>query len=191
MSPIVIECFAIRLREPNDATIGSDLVGRHTRGLCETHPDADAARLIGLIDTPLDGTALLHSTSWRWETAEGLIVTYLCCPDPRPEMSGTMVPVASRHATGDENPSRPHGLHVALSDVLHHGVDHIAWLSDHHPHLTDGVRRTSPDLWDAIRSAGRHRALQLATPGLHSSSARNPRPASIATIESPTSGVVT
>jgi hypothetical protein len=182
MTPIIVECFAIRLRASTHETIGSHLVGRHTRGPCETHPDADAARLIGLVDTPLDGTALLHSTSWRWDAAEGLIVTYLCCPDPRPELAGTMVPVASRHAGGDENPSRPHGHHVALSDILHHGVDHIAWLSDHHPDLTDGVRRAAPELWTAIRSAGRHRAKQFPTPGLHTPHPGDPQPASFGRI---------
>ncbi len=159
--PIVVECFAIRLVPSVDGSGAQRLVGRHVRGPNESHPDIDAARLAGLIDTPLDGTALLHSTSWRWDPTVGLVLTYLCCPDPRPEVDGTMVPAAGRHAGVEENPSRPHNPEVELSDILHHGIDHLAWLSDHHPHLTNGVRDVAPDLWDAIRLAGRHRAIQI------------------------------
>ncbi|MEP1125613.1 MAG: hypothetical protein ABJH68_17155 [Ilumatobacter sp.] len=147
-----------------DGTDEHRIVGRHVQGPNASHPDIDAARLAGLIGTPLDGTALLHSTSWRWDPAVGLVLTYLCCPDPCPDMGGTMVPTAGRHAGVEENPSRPHHPDVEPSDILHHGIDHLAWLSDHHPHLTNGVREVAPALWDAIRLAGRHRAIQIVDP---------------------------
>lgn len=157
----MVECFAIRLEPPDQPDQESRIVGRHVQGPNEHHPDIDVAGLVGLVGSPLDGRALLHSTSWRFDPSTGLILTYLCCPDPHPTLSGSIVPAAGRHNDHDDNPSRPHNPAVELSDVLHHGIDHLAWLSDHHQHITDGVRDLSPLLWEAIRRAGRHRAVQI------------------------------
>jgi hypothetical protein len=39
--------------------------------------------------------------------------------------------------------------------VLHHAVDHLAWLDDHHPEVTEPARHHDPVMWAAITTAGR------------------------------------
>lgn len=106
----------------------------------------------------MDGLALLHSTSWRWERPTGsLVLTYLCCPDPAPLAAGAVVEPSAVHAAA-QDPSRPGDAEVGLAAVLHHGIDHLAWLADHHRSLVQPAVRRAPDLWACIDGAGRHRA---------------------------------
>lgn len=157
---VIIECFGLRaVRESPDGALS--LFGRHVQSRRSHHPDVDAANLIGLVGSPLDGTALLHSTSWRFDPSHGVVLTYVCCPDPKPHANGVLIAAAAGH-TGhrDANPSRPHDPDAGLADVLHHGIDHLAWLDDHHRHLTTATSRVAAEIWDAIRLAGRHRAGQ-------------------------------
>lgn len=151
---ITVECFGLR-------ALHGSLVGRHTSRQRRSHPDLEAAEMIGLTGSPLDGVALLHSTSWRWDGGRGLVLTYLCCPDPSPVASGKLVMPANAHDELDEDPSRPSNERASLGDVLHHGIDHLAWLGDHHPNLVAPARGASPELWQIILLAGRHRAGQL------------------------------
>ena len=95
---VTIECFALRLLDDH-------LVARRVRGPLGATPDRTAALLVGLAGGPLDGLALLHSTSWRWE--DGLVLTYLCCPDPHEDRAGEIVRPAHTHRDDVENPSRP------------------------------------------------------------------------------------
>lgn len=159
---VIIECFGVRA-VPSTSDDGLSLVGRHVFERRSGHPDTDAAELIGLLGSQLDGTALLHSTSWRFDPSRGVILTYVCCPDPAPDADGVFVAAASGHGDHcDDNPSRPHDPHADLSDVFHHGIDHLAWLDDHHRHLTASTARVAPEIWAVVRRAGRHRAGQSA-----------------------------
>jgi hypothetical protein len=161
---VIVECFGLRAIQPGLGT-QTRLVGRRVHGTRRRHPDDDAADLIGLLDSPLDGVALLHSTSWRFDPSSGVVLTYMCCPDPRPDADGELIAAAQTHTgTHDSNPSRPHDPHADLTDVLHHGIDHLAWLDDHHRHLTTHTTRIAPEIWAAVRLAGRHRAGQRTTP---------------------------
>jgi hypothetical protein len=171
--PVVVECFALQLR-------GGKLWGRLTSGPLDADPDRTAASLCGLLGSPLDGAAVLHSTSWRWEPPGVVVLTYVCCPDPAPQAHGTLLRPGSDHDHHDHrshhslhpgepnadgagrhranDPSRPGADVGGPRAVLHHGIDHLAWLGDHHPQVVGAARAIAADLWAAIDRAGRHRA---------------------------------
>lgn len=149
---VTVECFALRLAD-------GGLVARRVAGaLCDS-PDRTAAALVNLAGHPLDGLAVLHSTSWRWEN--GLILTYLCCPDPLNDAASEIVRPAHSHHNDTENPSRPGERWFPAGDVLHHGIDHFAWLCEHRPDSVATSRRQFPALWDVIQRQGQHRAGQI------------------------------
>lgn len=73
------------------------LNGRRVVGPLVGEPDQAAALLIGLWGSEVDGVAVLHSTSWRWDGVDGLLLTYLCCPDPRPDIAIKTISNWSNH----------------------------------------------------------------------------------------------
>jgi hypothetical protein len=136
--------------------------GASTQGFAD--PDARAAELIGLDDTTApETTSVLHSTSWRWSPLAGcVILTYLCATDPNPDGPGWLVSPDPIHPTAAVSPVQPRPLDVHLGQVLHHGIDHLAWLADHHPQVTSKSQQHAPDLWAQILQNGRHRAGRVA-----------------------------
>lgn len=153
--PTTVECFGLRIGERGE------LLGRVVRVRLEDDPDEVAAAAIGLTDSGLDGTAVLHSTSWRWHRGVGIVLTYVCAPDPlAAEVHDDAHLVAPAHGHPHEaaGPSRPGDGQPSPAQVLHHAIDHLAWLADHHPGLIDESRRVAPALWTSVLGAGRHRA---------------------------------
>jgi hypothetical protein len=151
----LIECFGVQLR-------GGRLVGRRVQAPQQGHPDEDAARAIGLAGSGWDGVALMHSTSWRWDAdADALVLTYLCCPDPRPNAESGELVIVARPDGSPENPSRPSPKELSHGVVLHHGVGHLAWLAEHHPLLAEAARSALPQMWDAILATTPTRAGQI------------------------------
>lgn len=147
----MVECFGLRLD-------GGLPVGRLVSVELEDDPDEAAAAAIGLRDSALDGTAVLHSTSWRWHRHVGLVLTYVCAPDPWATLDAVAVAPADGHPHDLSGPSRPGEGAPSPAQVLHHGIDHLAWLADHHPRLVAPSREAAPELWAAILQRGRHRA---------------------------------
>lgn len=151
VAPIDVETFGLRLE--NGA-----LRARVVRSPLSGDPDGCAATAIGL--RPGDSSsAVLHSTSWRW-TDGRVVLTYLCCPDPQPFIAGSVVIPAHGHPAGVD-PARPGSSDPSQQQVLHHGIDHLAWLADHHLQLVEHSRSAHPLLWDRVMHAGRHRAGQF------------------------------
>lgn len=151
VAPVDIETFGLRLAD-------GALAARVVRTALAGQPDACAAAAIGLEpDTSAD--AVLHSTSWRW-TGRRVVLTYLCCPDPLPGLDHAVITPAHGHPTIDD-PTRPGASEPSPQQVLHHGIDHLAWLAEHHPRLVECSRSSHPLLWDRLMRAGRHRAGQL------------------------------
>lgn len=167
LADVSVECFGLRL-------VDASIVGRRVCGPMVDDPDRVAARLIGLVGSSLDGVAVLHSTSWRWTAGGGIVLTYLCCPDPS-TVHGEIVMPSMSHTTKGVEPSRPSSGAGTGGDVLHHGVDHFAWLADHFAETVGLSIREDPDLWSAIHRAGRHRAGRFGAKG---STAEPPRTAS-------------
>ena len=152
--PTSVECFGLRLD-------GRRLVGRPVSVRLDGDPDETAAVAIGLRGSPLDGTAVLHSTSWRWVHEVGIVLTYVCAPDPCTTVEVSAVVPADGHPHHAIGPSRPGEAAPSTAHVLHHGIDHLAWLADHHPHIVGPSRAADPALWAAILEGGRHRAGRL------------------------------
>ena len=152
--PTLVECFGLRLD-------GRRLVGRLVNVRLDGDPDETAAAAIGLRGSPLDGVAVLHSTSWRWHPDLGIVLTYVCAPDPGTTIEVAAVAPAAGHPHHTIGPSRPGEAAPSTAQVLHHGIDHLAWLADHHPHIVEPSRAADPELWAAILEGGRHRAGRL------------------------------
>lgn len=152
VAPVDIETFALRL-------VDGSLMARIERTtLASGEPDACAAASIGLVPAS-SPDAVLHSTSWRW-TDGRVVLTYLCCPDPLPGLDhGLITPAHDHPAVVD--PTQPSASRPSPNQVLHHGIDHLAWLADHHPSLVESSRSAHPLLWDRLMRAGRHRAGQF------------------------------
>ena len=156
--PAIVECFGLRL----DGVLP---VGRLVSAQLDGDPDETAARAIGLIGSEVEGTAVLHSTSWRWQDGVGIVLTYVCAPDPL-ALDGVSVTPADGHPHDAAGPSHPGDGAPTMAQVLHHGIDHLAWLADHHPRLVEPAMSVAPELWTAILSAGRHRAGRIFTNGM-------------------------
>ncbi len=156
--PTTVECFGLRVQDHR-------VTGRLVEARLDGDPDDTASVAIGLRGSPLDGTAILHSTSWRWHPDIGIVLTYVCAPDPCATLDITAVIPADGHPQHTDGPSRPGDSAPSTAHVLHHGIDHLAWLADHHPHLVAPSHHAAPELWAAILAGGRHRAGQLAHHG--------------------------
>lgn len=152
--PTTVECFGLRLD-------GRHLAGRLVTVRLDGDPDETAAAAIGLRGSTLDGIAILHSTSWRWHRDVGIVLTYVCAPDPCVAVDVSAVAPADGHPHHAVGPSRPGEAAPSTAHVLHHGIDHLAWLADHHPHIVEPSRAIAPELWAAILAGGRHRAGRL------------------------------
>ncbi|WP_283137411.1 hypothetical protein [Rhizohabitans arisaemae] len=106
-----------------------------------THPDQAA---LGLGPS---GDPLLHSTSWRYDPAGHIVLTYAMCPDPRPDLPGRPVPhTSTAHA---ETPTSPSPARIHLDDVAAHAVRHLAWLAETDPVARDFLT-AHPDLSAAL-----------------------------------------
>ena len=107
------------------------------------HPDDLARGLSGL--TACTPGAALHSTSWRYAD-EGVVLTYVALPDPRP--LGTRAVVLDAMVTGT-GPLTPSPVALDLGAVAAHACRHLALLV-----TTDGdvalAAREMPGLWDLI-----------------------------------------
>lgn len=147
---VSIETFGLRLAH-------GSLVARRVTSAAQGDPDDDAARAIGLAADSATGV-VLHSTSWRWERGE-IVLTYVCCPDPLDHDVDLVQPECGH--PGPSDPTQPGAGRATPAQVLHHGIDHLAWLADHHDDLVEASRLAHPELWSRITRAGRHRAGQL------------------------------
>jgi len=88
------------------------------------HPDEVARDLLGL--TRHTSTHLLHSTSWRHERADHLVLTYACCPDPRPDLPAR--PLRDRVLAHGAGPASPSPDAPRTDQVAAHAVRHLAFL---------------------------------------------------------------
>ena len=124
------------------------------------HPDAVARGLLGLSrDT---GDHLLHSTSWRHEPGGRVVLTYACCPDPRPDLRA--VPLRGETPARGEGPASPSPRRPRIEQVAAHAVRHLAFLRH-----TDTVARqvidSVPGLPGVLGSWSPAPAGQLPEPG--------------------------
>ncbi|WP_433235988.1 hypothetical protein [Actinomadura nitritigenes] len=117
---VVVEVLAFRVTGEDGLafrTLARELEGGR-------HPDALAR---DLLDLHRDTVAhLLHSTSWRHEPDGRIVLTYACCPDPRPDLSA--VPLHDRALARGAGPASPSPDEVQVAHVAAHAVRHLAFL---------------------------------------------------------------
>jgi hypothetical protein len=77
---------------------------------------------------------LLHSTSWRHEPAGRVLLTYACCPDPRPDLAA--VPLLGETPAQGDGPASPSPGSPRIEQVAAHAVRHLALLRH-----TDAIAR--------------------------------------------------
>ncbi|MFC4052418.1 hypothetical protein ACFOY4_22260 [Actinomadura syzygii] len=142
-SVVVVEALAFRVTGDGGLAFRA-LAGELGGG---RHPDAVARELLGLSrDT---AAHLLHSTSWRHEPSGRVVLTYACCPDPRPGLPA--VPLADRTLAHGEGPASPSPDRPRIEQVAAHAVRHLAFLRHTDPSARQ-VIESVPGLPDVLAS---------------------------------------
>ncbi|WP_165964324.1 hypothetical protein [Actinomadura sp. KC216] len=119
-SVVVVEVLALRVAD--DGGLAFRVLEGVVRG--GRHPDAVARELVEL---PRDTAAhLLHSTSWRHDPSGRVLLTYACCPDPRPDLRA--VPLTVRTLARGAGPASPSPDGPRIEQVAAHAVRHLAFL---------------------------------------------------------------
>lgn len=119
---------------------------RQVAGLAaDAGPDGAAEALAG------GPVGLLHSTSWRWDAAWGLVLTYIAVPDPRAD-STAAVPLPDLTVAAGTDPLRPASEAVTVDQVAAHAVRHLALLRHTDP-VVAAALAADPALDAAIAAA--------------------------------------
>lgn len=109
-------------------------------------PDQAAAEACG------GGVEVLHSTSWRYDPADGVQLTYVALPDPQPGLPATTLAAPSVVCSGD--PLRPSPDLMHIHHVAAHAVRHLAYLADRDPGIMGAAAASgSVALWSALAQA--------------------------------------
>lgn len=153
---VVVEVLALRVTRDGGMAFRV-LAGELDGG---RHPDELARELLGLSrDTEAH---LLHSTSWRHEPAGRVLLTYACCPDPRPDLAA--VPLLDETLARGDGPARPSPGSPRIGQVAAHAVRHLAFLR-HTDATARRVIETVPGLPRVLASWSPVPAGQLPEPG--------------------------
>ncbi|MFB9831350.1 hypothetical protein [Actinoallomurus acaciae] len=140
-STVVVEVLVFRVLLPDGLAYR-----RLSRELHAGRRPDDVAR--GLLGLSEHATAhLLHSTSWRHEPADRVILTYACCPDPRPELPA--VPLRTPAPARSAAPAAPSPEELTTGHVAAHAARHFAFLQHTDP-IAHRVIASVPGLGDAL-----------------------------------------
>jgi hypothetical protein len=114
---VTVEVFSVGL-DPSGGLVFARQEGELRDG---ANPDGRARSLSS------GETALLHSTSWRWEPDGRIVLTYLAWAK-----DGTLVgvtrPLPKLEAPAATDPLRPRPAEVREVDPLAHGLRHLSFL---------------------------------------------------------------
>jgi hypothetical protein len=119
---VAVEVFRVGLASGRErGLVFSRGEGRLENG---ENPDRRARALAA--DDP-GAIALIHSTSWRWETGGRIVLTYLAwMKDGRVGPEGRSLPLLPPPGTTD--PLHPRPAEIRELDPLAHGLRHLAFL---------------------------------------------------------------
>lgn len=123
-----------------------------------TEPDRAARSLAGLDDTAAAPTSVLHSTSWRYDPAGHVILTYAVLPDPDPSAAAN--PLPSMEIARGEHHAHPTPAALGPDHVAAHAIRHLAWLSSTDPVVAAALGEDG-GLRDALAAARPDPAGQL------------------------------
>jgi len=101
-------------------------------------PDAAALRVAGLPAHAWRRPDLVvHSTSWRYDTAGRVVLTYVVLPDP--DVAGPATELASPRIARGVASGRPTPARVGVDEVVAHAVRHLAFLLPTDPQVRRAV----------------------------------------------------
>ena len=140
MPAVHVEVIAFRQAEK--------LGWRRIEGAIEPNekPDEAALRLLCLGKEAYDG--MCHSTSWRFDPNNRIVLTYAVVPDPdlgaqASVLSGDVIPASI-------DPLRPAPPNLRPDHIALHAVMHLAELSRRDATVTKQVDRY-PEMWKMLR----------------------------------------
>jgi len=127
---------------------GEKLEWRRVEGAIQKNekPDEAALRLLSLGSSPFDG--MCHSTSWRFETENRIVLTYAVIPDPDPGSAACVLSGDVILASID--PLRPAPPNLRTEHIALHAVHHLAELSRRDVTVKNQVDRY-PEMWNMLR----------------------------------------
>ena len=108
-------------------------------------PDEAALRLLCLGDGTFDG--MCHSTSWRYESTNRIVLTYAVVPDPDPGAEASILSGDVIH--GSIDPLRPAPPNLRADHTAVHAVHHLAELSRRDVTVKKQVDRY-PEIWKML-----------------------------------------
>lgn len=141
-----VEAWSMRVEVFVLSAADDALMFRHlTRDVPPGQSPDDAALELAATD-PEEPGCVCHSTSWRLQAPDVLVLTYAALPDSRPHGAAPLVlePIV---AAGDSTCPQPEELTV--QSVATHAVRHLALLGREDPTIRDCVRHAA-DLWRCI-----------------------------------------
>ena len=109
-------------------------------------PDEAALRLLCLGDGKFEG--MCHSTSWRYETTNRIVLTYAVVPDPDPVAEVSILSGDVILASID--PLRPAPPNLRAEHIAVHAVHHLVELSRRDVTVKNQVNRY-PEIWKLLR----------------------------------------
>ncbi|MDH2429464.1 hypothetical protein [Sphaerisporangium sp. TRM90804] len=119
-------------------------------------PDAAARRVAGVTSEAV--SAVVHSTSWRYEPDGGIVLTYAVCPDPEPGLAATVMSEL-RLARGGA-PATPAPDVLEVENVVTHAIRHLAFLKKTDP-VVCAVLRQTPEIAKALDLASPSTAAEM------------------------------
>jgi len=131
----------------------ADMSGRwHYRRTAEdlpawTEPDRAARSLAGLDDISAPN-AVLHSTSWRYDPAGHVVLTYAVLPDLDPEAAAK--PLPSMEIARGQHHAHPAPVAAGPDHVAAHAIRHLAWLASTDPIVTAALGGDGSVLREAL-----------------------------------------
>jgi hypothetical protein len=146
-TPVLVEVVLLGVRP---TSTGVEELGFRT--VCEplsagTEPDVVARKTSRL---PVDESALLHSTSWRFDDGQ-VVLTYVALPDPDPDAPRHRIAASVAQCDDAAHPSPS----VAVAEVAAHACRHLAFLAAtdsevraalrRHPAIVRLLRRHQPE----------------------------------------------
>src|SRR4051794_23156168 len=142
----VVDGWSMRVEVFVLSAADDTLMFRHRTRDVPPGQNPDAAALELATTDPEKPGCVCHSTSWRLQEPDVLVVTYAALPDidPHGAVPVSLEPIV---AAGDSTCPQPEDLTV--QSVATHAVRHLALLGREDPTIRECVRHV-PDLWRCI-----------------------------------------
>jgi hypothetical protein len=159
MSRDAVDGWSMRVEVIVLSACADTLMFRHATSDVRPGQSPDAAALKLAATDPEEPGCVCHSTSWRVQAPDVIVVTYAALPDGEPHGA---VPVALEPIVAAEDSTCPQPDELTVQSITTHAVRHLALLGREDPTIRECVRH-APDLWRCIMKTAAH-ATTIADP---------------------------